>query len=320
MSELLNIEHLEKAFTVSGPFGFRKSRVKAVDDVSLGIDHGETVGLVGESGCGKTTVGRLLCRLIDADGGSIIFENRDILGIDDSEFSAIRKNIQMIFQDPQASLNPRMTVGATIREPFIVHGKKIATSVDDEVIKLLLTVGLSPEHYNRYPRELSGGQQQRVGICRAIALKPKFLILDEPTSALDVCVQAQILNTLKEIQTELNLTYLFISHDLSVINHMSNRIAVMYLGQIVEMAPTPDLFENTLHPYTRALFSAIPTFGDEPKRYEITLSGDVPNPAMLPPGCRFHPRCSEKKQGCERDAPNLVEVRSGHWVRCNDFQ
>lgn len=302
---------------MSGPFGFRKSLVKAVDDVSLAIDHGETVGLVGESGCGKTTVGRLLCRLIDADGGRVVFEDRDILRIDEYEFSLMRKNIQMIFQDPQASLNPRMTVGAIIREPFVVHGKKNGTNIDDEVMKLLSTVGLNPEHYNRYPRELSGGQQQRVGICRAIALRPKFLILDEPTSALDVCVQAQILNTLKEIQTEMHLTYLFISHDLSVINHMSNRIAVMYLGQIVEIAPTEELFENTLHPYTRALFSAIPTFGDEPRRFEITLSGDVPNPAKLPPGCRFHPRCLEKKEGCERNAPNLIEVSSGHWVRCN---
>jgi len=317
LSELLRIEHLEKGFAVSGPFGFRKSLVKAVDDVSLAIDHGETVGLVGESGCGKTTVGRLLCRLIDADGGRVVFEDRDILRIDEYEFSLMRKNIQMIFQDPQASLNPRMTVGAIIREPFVVHGKKNGTNIDDEVMKLLSTVGLNPEHYNRYPRELSGGQQQRVGICRAIALRPKFLILDEPTSALDVCVQAQILNTLKEIQTEMHLTYLFISHDLSVINHMSNRIAVMYLGQIVEIAPTEELFENTLHPYTRALFSAIPTFGDEPRRFEITLSGDVPNPAKLPPGCRFHPRCLEKKEGCERNAPNLIEVSSGHWVRCN---
>jgi oligopeptide/dipeptide ABC transporter ATP-binding protein len=185
-------------------------------------------------------------------------------------------------------------------------------------LRLLSTVGLSPEHYNRYPRELSGGQQQRVGICRAIALRPKFLILDEPTSALDVCVQAQILNTLKEIQTQMNLTYLFISHDLSVIHHMSDQIAVMYLGQIVEIAPTRKLFDNPLHPYTRALFSAIPTFRDEMKRYEITLSGDVPNPASPPPGCRFHPRCPDRKEGCERNAPNLVEVSSRHLVRCND--
>jgi oligopeptide/dipeptide ABC transporter ATP-binding protein len=317
LPELLNIAHLEKSFALNGPFGLRKSRVKAVDDVSLTIGQGETVGLVGESGCGKTTVGRLLCRLIDADGGSILFDNKDILGISESEFSAMRKNIQMIFQDPQASLNPRMTVGAIVREPFVVHGKKDTGSVDAEVMELFLSVGLSPEHYNRYPRELSGGQQQRVGICRAIALRPRFLILDEPTSALDVCVQAQILNTLKDIQTEMDLTYLFISHDLSVINHMSDRIAVMYLGQIVEIAPTRELFDNTLHPYTRALFSAIPTFGDEPRRYEITLSGDVPNPAKLPPGCRFHPRCSERKQDCERNAPNLVEVSSGHWLRCN---
>jgi oligopeptide transport system ATP-binding protein len=320
LSELLKTEHLEKSFTVGGPFGYRKSRVKAVDDVSLIIDQGETVGLVGESGCGKTTVGRVLCRLIDADGGRILFENRDLLGIDDSEFSLFRKNIQMIFQDPQASLNPRMTVGAIIREPFVIHGTQHSASIDEEVMQLLSTVGLSPEHYNRYPRELSGGQQQRVGICRAIALRPKFLILDEPTSALDVCVQAQILNTLKEIQTEMNLTYLFISHDLSVIYHMSNRIAVMYLGQLVEIAPTQELFENILHPYTRALFSAIPTFRDEPKRYEITLSGDVPNPANPPPGCRFHSRCPDKKLSCERNAPNLVEVSSWHWVRCNDCQ
>ncbi len=320
MSEFLRAEHLEKLFPLGGPFGFKKTAVRAVDDVSLTVDRGETMGLVGESGCGKTTVGRLLCRLIEADRGRIFLEDSDILAMSESEFFGVRRHIQMIFQDPQASLNPRMTIGAIVREPFLIHGEMDKRAVGDEVMRLIQAVGLSPEHINRYPRELSGGQQQRVGICRAIALRPKFLILDEPTSALDVCVQAQILNTLKEIQGEMNLTYLFISHDLGVINHMSDRVAVMYLGQLVEVAGTTELFEKTLHPYTQALFSAVPTFKDEVKPYDITLTGDVPNPASPPSGCRFHPRCPRRTSGCDTREPILEEVTPGHWLRCNQWK
>jgi oligopeptide transport system ATP-binding protein len=317
LPDLINVQHLEKSFNIGGPFSLRRTRFKVIDDICLTINAGETLGLVGESGCGKTTVGRLLSRLIEADGGKVVFNGEDILAMEEIKFRGVRKDIQMIFQDPQASLNPRMTVGSIIEEPFIVHHVKEKSGLDDEVMKLISATGLSPEHLYRYPRELSGGQQQRVAICRAIALKPKFLILDEPTSALDVCVQAQILNTLKEIQSEMNLTYLFISHDLSVINHMSNRIAVMYLGQIVEIAETQNLFENTLHPYTQALFSAIPTFKDEMRRFDITLSGDVPNPTNPPSGCRFHPRCPRVQEECGSQEAPLLEARPGHWVRCH---
>ncbi len=310
------MEHLSKTFTLGGLFSLNKTHLRVVDDVSFTINRGETLGLVGESGCGKTTVGRLLCCLIEADGGRIIFEGQDILATEEAELRTVRRNIQMIFQDPQASLNPRMTVGAIIKEPFIVHGDRKAPP-QDEVTELVSMVGLSPEHLHRYPRELSGGQQQRVGICRAIALKPKFLILDEPTSALDVCVQAQILNTLKEIQAEMRLTYLFISHDLSVINHMSDRVAVMYLGQLVEVARTEELFRNMIHPYTKALFSAVPAFKDEGKHYDITLPGDVPNPLNPPSGCLFHPRCPNSRTECSSQQPALVEVKDNHWVRCN---
>jgi oligopeptide/dipeptide ABC transporter ATP-binding protein len=234
----------------------------------------------------------------------------------ESKFRVIRKDIQMVFQDPQASLNPRMTVKASVKEPFFVH-KMHKHNLDDEITQLVTTVGLSPEHLSRYPQDLSGGQQQRVGICKAMAMNPKFLILDEPTSALDVCVQAQILNTLKHIQQQMNLTYLFISHDLSVIKHMSDWIAVMYLGQIVEMAPTENFFRTMLHPYTQALFSAVPTFRNEPKQFDIILGGDVPNPLNPPVGCRFHPRCFRCNKICEEEPPPLVELGAGHSVRCH---
>ncbi len=318
MSDLIQVQDLKKHFPLGGAlFSKDKPKVIAVDGVVFSIQRGETVGLVGESGCGKTTIGRLLTRVIKADSGKVLFEGRDILSMDEGEFRSIQKDIQMVFQDPQASLNPRMTIKASIKEPFVVHQVNEKSRIDHEIMRLIRAVGLSPEHLNRYPQELSGGQQQRVGICKAIALNPKFLILDEPTSSLDVCVQAQILNTLKMIQQEMDLTYLFISHDLSVIKHMSNRIVVMYLGQLVEMAPTDQLFEGMLHPYTQALFSAVPTFRNEARRFDIILQGDVPNPLKPPEGCRFHPRCHRRFTVCETEPPPLVERADGHLVRCH---
>lgn len=318
MSDLIRVRNLQKHFSLGSRF-FSKNATKviAVDGVDFSIRQGETLGLVGESGCGKTTIGRLLTRVIASDSGEIIFEGQDILSIPDSKFRDIQKDIQMVFQDPQASLNPRMTIKASIMEPFIVHHIYDKDSIDSEILHLIRTVGLNSEHLNRYPKELSGGQQQRVGICKAIALKPKFLILDEPTSSLDVCVQAQILNTLKKLQSEMNLTYLFISHDLSVIHYMSDRIAVMYLGQIVEIASIQQLMDDMFHPYTRALFSAVLTFRNEAKRFDIVLKGDVPNPIKPPDGCRFHPRCDQRLKICEAEMPTLFEVARDHFVRCH---
>lgn len=321
MSDFIQVQSLKKHFPLGGGLFSRASaEVIAVEEVTFSIKRGETMGLVGESGCGKTTIGRLLTRVIKADSGKVFLEGRDILSMDEVEFRDIQKDIQMVFQDPQASLNPRMTIKASIKEPFIVHHMHDKVDVDDEIMRLIRAAGLSPEHLNRYPRELSGGQQQRVGICKAIALNPKFLILDEPTSSLDVCVQAQILNTLKAIQEEMELTYLFISHDLSVIHHMSDHIAVMYLGQLVEMAPTRELLDNMLHPYTQALFSAVPTFRNEAKHFDITLGGDVPNPVNPPEGCRFHPRCFRRAKICETESPPIREVDDGHLVKCHTLE
>jgi oligopeptide/dipeptide ABC transporter ATP-binding protein len=318
VDDLIQVQDLKKHFSLGGGFLSKtRAQVIAVSGVSFCIKRGETLGLVGESGCGKTTIGRLLTRVIRADSGKVLFDGVDILSMDEGEFRVVQKDIQMVFQDPQASLNPRMITRASIKEPFIVHQCHDKGDIDNEIMHLIRAVGLSPEHLNRYPRELSGGQQQRVGICKAIALNPKFLILDEPTSSLDVCVQAQILNTLRSIQQQMNLTYLFISHDISVIKHMSNRVAVMYLGELVEMAPTDDLFANMLHPYTQALFSAVPTFRNEVRRFDVILEGDVPNPVRPPSGCRFHPRCHRRTEICEREGPSLTEVADGHFVRCH---
>ena len=317
MPDLVRVQGLRKRFPIAGLFGRPSGYVSAVEDVEFSIPQGATLGLVGESGCGKTTVGRVLSRLIEADGGLFELGDQEILAKNPRDMHKVKRDIQMVFQDPQASLNPRMTVRGILREPFVVHHLVEKRLIEQEVNQLISWVGLSPEHLNRYPKELSGGQQQRVGICKAISLKPRFLILDEPTSALDVCVQAQILNTLKRIQREMDMTCLFISHDLSVIHQMSDSIAVMYLGQLVEMADNERIMLHTLHPYTRALFSAIPTLPGEERALDITLSGDVPNPTNPPEGCRFHPRCQERASVCSREAPPWRQARPGHWLRCH---
>jgi oligopeptide/dipeptide ABC transporter ATP-binding protein len=317
---LLQVRCLKKYFQTSGGM-FRKSQgfVHAVDCVDLYVGKGETLGLVGESGCGKTTLGRTILRLIEPTSGEILFENRDILKMKKGEMRKLRSQIQMVFQDPQSSLDPRKTVKAIISEPFVVNGTVKGGELKKRVVELLTMVGLNPEHLYRFPHEFSGGQRQRIGIARAIALRPKFLILDEPTSSLDVSVQAQILNLLKDLQKEMGLSYLFISHDLSVVEHMSTRIAVMYLGEIVETAKKEDLFKQQLHPYTQALFSAIPIPDPHVKTGKIVLSGDVPNPANPPPGCRFHPRCKYARRLCREEKPILVGVGNEHSLACHMY-
>jgi oligopeptide/dipeptide ABC transporter ATP-binding protein len=315
---LLRVQDLKKYFPIKlGIFSKEKKNVHAVDNVSFSIERGKTLGLVGESGCGKTTVGRLIMQLIRQDSGKIIFNDTDISSLKETEFRKFRRDMQIIFQDPQSSLNPRMSIKAIIKEPFVIHKFGNKSEIDEKISNLINLVGLSPEHLTRYPRELSGGQQQRVGICRAIALNPRFLVLDEPTSALDVCVQAQILNTLRDLQKQLELTYLFISHDLGVVKHMSDKVAVMYLGKLVEVAPTDELLNNMMHPYTEALFSSVQTFKDEIERKEITIKGDVPSTIDPPSGCRFHPRCPHAMDICRNEEPKLKRKDKNHYISCH---
>lgn len=284
--------------------------------MSFYVLRGETLGLVGESGCGKTTVGRCILRLIEPTSGEIDFEGTNILELGNNQMRKLRREMQIVFQDPYASLNPRMTIKQIVGEPLLVNKIARGTDLEKMVLNLLLKVGLSEDHLNRFPHEFSGGQRQRIGIARALALNPKFIVLDEPTSSLDVSVQAQTLNIIKDLQKEMQLTYLFISHNLSVIKHMSDRIAVMYLGKIVEMADKKDLFQNQIHPYTQALFSAIPIPDPEIKRNRIILGGDVPSPVNPPPGCRFKPRCPSATPECQEEEPKLVEASKGHFVAC----
>ncbi|MCB9596418.1 MAG: ATP-binding cassette domain-containing protein [Sandaracinaceae bacterium] len=297
-----------------------KSRpVKAVDGVTLDVHPGETVGLVGESGCGKSTLGRVVLRLIDPTEGSIRFEGADITSLDTAALRPMRRRMQIIFQDPYSSLNPRMTVKATVGEAMRIHG---LVSNDDEeadrVAELLRRVGLRPEHSSRYPHEFSGGQRQRIGIARALAVEPRFIVADEPISALDVSIQAQIVNLLGELQDELGLSYLFIAHDLKVVELVSKRVAVMYLGRVVELASSAALYGEPKHPYTRALLSAVPVPDPKRERSRIVLEGDVPSPLDPPAGCHFHPRCSIAKKGlCDREAPVLRELTPGHQVSCH---
>lgn len=303
---ILSIRNLKKHFPIKKGLLLKEvGQVKAVDDITLDIYRGETVGLVGESGCGKSTLGRTIIRLYEPTGGSIQFKGKEFLGVKGAELRKMRKDMQMIFQDPNASLDPRMTIGQILTQPFDVHNIYTATERRAKAQELLETVGLRPSHINRYPHEFSGGQRQRISIARAIALNPSLVIADEPVSALDVSIQAQILNLMKDLQQKLNLTYLFISHDLSVIEHFCDRIAVMYLGRIVEFAPRDELFKNPKHPYTQALISAIPRVGEGKKQMKRSLGGEVPSPINPPSGCFFHPRCPHRMEICDKEFPPL---------------
>jgi oligopeptide/dipeptide ABC transporter ATP-binding protein len=318
MSEvLLAVDGLVKHYPLRGGMLSRRSgAVRAVDGVSFELAPGETLGLVGESGCGKTTVARLVLRLEPPTAGSIRFDGVDLLALSSRALRAKRRELQIVFQDPMSSLNPRMTVSEILAEPLRVHGVAKGAAIDQRVESLLDQVGIPPSWRHRYPHEFSGGQRQRIGVARAIALGPKLVVCDEAVSALDVSVQAQVLNLLLALREQLGLAYLFISHDLSVVQHVSDRVAVMYLGQIVELAPTAALFARPAHPYTQALLSAIPVPDPNRKRERIVLTGDVPSPAAPPPGCRFHTRCPAVMPRCSQQEPPAYRVGEGHEVRC----
>ncbi len=316
---LLRVKNLVKRFPVKGGLFARElEHVHAVDGVSFEIQPGETLGLVGESGCGKSTTGRCILRLIAPTSGELWFEGKDVTHASKSELRALTRNMQIIFQDPYASLNPRMTVGAIVAEALIIHGlAKNVGERDDRVMQLLQTVGLHPDHVRRFPHEFSGGQRQRIGMARALAVNPKLIICDEPVSALDVSIQAQVINLLEDLQAQLGLTYLFIAHDLSVVEHISQRVAVMYLGRIVEIASSRDLYTTPRHPYTEALLSAVPIPDPTVVRKRIVLEGDVPNPIKPPSGCHFHPRCPRAQALCKVESPPLREVASGCLAACH---
>ncbi len=316
---LLAIKDLTKYFPViKGVVRSRRvGEIKAVDGVSFEVMPGETLGLVGESGCGKTTTGRLILRLIEPSRGQVYYRDVELTSLRQREMDGYRRKLQIIFQDPYASLNPRITVGDAITEPLIAHGLADRKTARERVLQLLDVVGLAPFHYNRYPHEFSGGQRQRVGIARALVLEPEFIVADEPVSALDVSIQAQIINLLERIQAEFGLTFLFISHDLGVIRHISDRVLVMYLGKIVEMAEADELFSHPLHPYTEALLSAIPSTKPGVLKDRIILTGDVPTPLNPPSGCRFHTRCPKAMPQCKVEEPIWKEVGSGHYTACH---
>src|SRR5215471_4671619 len=316
---LLSVKNLMKYFPViKGVIHSRRvGEIKAVDDVSFEVLPGETLGLVGESGCGKTTTGRLILRLLEPSAGQVYYRDVELTGLRQRDMDRYRRKLQIIFQDPYASLNPRITVGNAIGEPLIAHGLAKRSAARERVLHLLDVVGLAPFHYNRYPHEFSGGQRQRVGIARALVLNPEFIVADEPVSALDVSIQAQIINLLERIQVEFGLTFLFISHDLGVIRHISNRVLVMYLGKIVEMAAADELFTRPVHPYTQALLSAVPSAKPGVTKTRILLSGDVPSPLNPPAGCRFHTRCPKVMPQCKIEEPLWKEIGEGHYTACH---
>ena len=319
-SPLLDVQNVSTQFVQRKGLFAKETRVlRAVDDVSLQLGAAETLGLVGESGCGKSTLGRTVLRLIDPAAGKIMFEGRDIARLSQSELRPMRKNMQIIFQDPYGSLNPRMTVRATLTEAMRVHGGRNSNQEEQRaLLELVERVGLRPEALERYPHEFSGGQRQRVGIARALSVKPRFIVADEPVSALDLSIQAQIVNLLMDLQAELGVSYLFIAHDLKLVEHVSQRVAVMYLGRIVELMPRERLAEHSLHPYTRALRSAVPEIDPVKRKLRVLLSGELPSPLSPPTGCAFHPRCAIAQKGlCDVSRPELRELAPGHFVACH---
>lgn len=314
---ILVVKDLKMHFPLGSSFwGKSRGVVKAVDGVSISVKKGETLGLVGESGCGKSTFGRCILRLEEPTAGQVIFDGHDVLSLDKESMRELRRDMQIVFQDPFSSLNPRKTIGRTIGEAFRIHRLFDSRKREEKVGELLAVVGLMPEHASRYPHEFSGGQRQRICVARALALNPKLVIADEPVSALDVSIQAQVLNLLVSLQSQFELTYIFISHDLSVVRHISDRVAVMYLGHVVELAESTALYENQMHPYSEALISAVPIPNPLMKKQRIFLPGDVPSAINPPDGCTFHPRCRYKQEVCVQKAPNLEEVEPGHFVAC----
>jgi oligopeptide/dipeptide ABC transporter ATP-binding protein len=317
-AELLTVKNLKKYYPITGGvFGREIGVVKAVDDVSFTVHKGETLGLVGESGCGKSTTGRSILRLIEPTGGEVLFEGKSVTALNKEELRQLRRDMQIVFQDPFASLNPRHNVEKILEEPLIVHGIGTPAERKKRVHEMLEVVGLNSYHAKRYPHQFSGGQRQRIGIARALMLNPKLIVADEPVSALDVSIQSQVLNLMQDLQRDLGLTYLFIAHDLSVVRHISDRVGVMYLGRMVELTTSKQLYENPLHPYTQALLSAVPTPDPDVKRERIILQGDVPSPANPPSGCTFRTRCPHVKDICHTVRPEFQDVGDGHFVACH---